>query len=563
MCFTPGCEYESLSDEDDCCIFHSSDTLGKSGLFDEAFKKEYQKQSREPQFNFRAFIFPDNFDISRFFCKKTVEKNIDFGLAIFSNAIFRFSRFMKGVDFEGTIFKNGGNFYGAEFLNYVNFKNAVFNNKVIFSRSKFHGDVNFYHAIFKEEGDFSFSSFHDVVLDYSVFETTNFKAAKFIKKISLKYAIFNGDANFEDVDFAEKSDFFCANFKKEAKFDFAKFKEVEFSKTDFKDKSSFWFAEFLRAQFHWAKFSNVIFNSAKFKEENSSVSFRSAQFLGNTELFDTLFNGNADFSSAQFKGNVNFTYVVFNKLAMFNNASFDGKTNLHEDINFNFYELKGTYFFDLENLLEKIVECRRKRTINNIVNFYPTVFRYFLWPFDFVRKILKKKPISELTEFVTADINPQLGEKTVQRYPIIARKIKDDNYLLHIKEKHPVGFCWWWFLSDCGRSFSRWAFWGIVFIILFAAIYSPAPNLFGQGWNSICNKIGPQFEQNIGSLEGQPLGFWSALYLSIITFTSFGFDNVSAINITAKILACFEIVLGYVMLGGLISIFSTRLSQRS
>ena len=53
--------------DDEHCIFHSNDVEGKSDLFDEAIKKEINRQDEhEDVFNFMGFVFPEelsfNFD---------------------------------------------------------------------------------------------------------------------------------------------------------------------------------------------------------------------------------------------------------------------------------------------------------------------------------------------------------------------------------------------------------------------------------------------------------------------------------------------------------------------
>ena len=47
-------------------------------------------------------------------------------------------------------------------------------------------------------------------------------------------------------------------------------------------------------------------------------------------------------------------------------------------------------------------------------------------------------------------------------------------------------------------------------------------------------------------------------YYSIVTFTTLGFGDIVPKNILAEILVTIEVILGYIMLGGLISIFATK-----
>jgi Ion channel len=136
-------------------------------------------------------------------------------------------------------------------------------------------------------------------------------------------------------------------------------------------------------------------------------------------------------------------------------------------------------------------------------------------------------------------------------------------YLLKFREKNPKTHFLWWLFSDCGRSFGRWALWSLGFAIFFSLIFLQCPDFFPDWWIKICNEIGPEFEQTAEAYQGKPLGFRSSLYFSIVTFTTLGFGDVIAANYTARFLVAIEVILGYIMLGGLISILANKLARRS
>jgi len=84
--------------------------------------------------------------------------------------------------------------------------------------------------------------------------------------------------------------------------------------------------------------------------------------------------------------------------------------------------------------------------------------------------------------------------------------------------------------------------------------------------NLLCEQIqsyGAAFEQTAESYKGRLMTFGSAFYFSIVTFTTLGFGDVITANGAARVLVTLEVILGYVMLGGLISIFATKLARRS
>ena len=63
--------------------------------------------------------------------------------------------------------------------------------------------------------------------------------------------------------------------------------------------------------------------------------------------------------------------------------------------------------------------------------------------------------------------------------------------------------------------------------------------------------------------DGKHPDFWSYLYYSVVTFTTLGFGDIVPITNIARIAVGTEVILGYVMLGGLISIFANKLARRS
>ena len=58
-------------------------------------------------------------------------------------------------------------------------------------------------------------------------------------------------------------------------------------------------------------------------------------------------------------------------------------------------------------------------------------------------------------------------------------------------------------------------------------------------------------------------GFPAYLYYSVVTFTTLGFGDIVPLTNGARLAVGAEVVCGYVMLGGLISIFANKLARRS
>jgi uncharacterized protein YjbI with pentapeptide repeats len=101
-----------------------------------------------------------------------------------------------------------------------------------------------------------------------------------------------------------------------------------------------------------------------------------------------------------------------------------------------------------------------------------------------------------------------------------------------------------WLLScDCGRSLSLWLSWAIALAILFASKFSS----LGQA------AFAP---------EGLPWGFAAIIYRSAVTLTTLGSGTIKPLTMEAAWWVMAEVVLGYLMLAGLISILVNKLARR-
>ncbi len=130
--------------------------------------------------------------------------------------------------------------------------------------------------------------------------------------------------------------------------------------------------------------------------------------------------------------------------------------------------------------------------------------------------------------------------------PIFKRFAQDQEFIEEFREsrwRFPIYFLWLIF-ADCGRSFLLWVFWCISVVLGFACRY----------WN-----MGPACFKHT-DLPWQPI---SAIYYSVIAFTTLGFGDVAPKTISAMKWVISEEIMGYIMLGGLISIFVNKLARRS
>lgn len=125
---------------------------------------------------------------------------------------------------------------------------------------------------------------------------------------------------------------------------------------------------------------------------------------------------------------------------------------------------------------------------------------------------------------------------------LLRRHIVDENFLDEFKNRsstHRVIYGIWWVTSDCGRSLLRWSAWTAAIALAFGLAFAAVPLDYGahQTW-------------------------LSPFYFSLVTLTTLGYGDIIPADATAQTLAMAEVSLGYMMLGGLISIFSNKLARR-
>lgn len=127
------------------------------------------------------------------------------------------------------------------------------------------------------------------------------------------------------------------------------------------------------------------------------------------------------------------------------------------------------------------------------------------------------------------------------------RFAQDQDYIEEFKEAHPWAFWLWFIVTDCGRSMSRVAlsalglsfFFGVLFYLL-------GPEAF-----------------TIHNPDGLRWNLFTTIYYSVVTFTTLGFGDITPNTPLAASVVIAEVIVGYVMLGILISILATKVARRS
>ncbi len=161
----------------------------------------------------------------------------------------------------------------------------------------------------------------------------------------------------------------------------------------------------------------------------------------------------------------------------------------------------------------------------------------------FTNADMRNTRLRQVTGFKEADwIGTDLRNINFAGAYLLRRHAVDQNYIKEFKESGRAArflYYLWLISSDCGRSMSRWCFWIVVQICFFAWLYSLVGVDYGLHPTSISN-----------------------LYLSVVTLTTLGFGDVVPKNVAGQIVVMCEVITGYMMLGGLLSIFSNKMARR-
>ena len=331
------------------------------------------------------------------------------------------------------------------------------------------------------------------------------------KSLSCIGCTFKSIVNFRTVVFQREVDFRRTLFEGDLDLDEAILHgPCAFRETIFQRRADFHSAIFHKSASFWrARFYNV-------------ADFHRVQFRENVVFHETNFHNEVNFRRALFQGILDCTGALFPETTAFNNATFLGTANF-----------AAAQFFSVAAFRD--------------VQYVPNTL------FPEISAKLRKKP-HRATEFY---LDSQHVDEVAN--PFFKRYVADQQFIRAFNQANPVLAHLWRWSSDYGRSLVLWAFWYLSFAFLFAFVYMPLP-----AWMPVwLQDFAPQFHQTTGMYSGEPLTFWSGFYFSVVTFTTLGFGDVIADNACARFFVTLEVIFGYVMLGGLISIFSNKLASRS
>lgn len=125
---------------------------------------------------------------------------------------------------------------------------------------------------------------------------------------------------------------------------------------------------------------------------------------------------------------------------------------------------------------------------------------------------------------------------------LMRREIVDQNFIKEFRSYNSISkilYYPWMLTCDCGRSMFRWCCCIGILLLIFAELYSFVGIDYGRYETAL-----------------------SPFYFSVVTMTTLGFGDAVPKTLGGQILTMIEVSTGYVMLGGLLSIFSNKLARR-
>ena len=155
---------------------------------------------------------------------------------------------------------------------------------------------------------------------------------------------------------------------------------------------------------------------------------------------------------------------------------------------------------------------------------------------------------AQVTDVIYKNLNSCRGVRAESCYgdALFRRHVMDEDYIETFRERHNRIWKIWYYTSDCGRSLIQWALCSLNIALVFALFF----------WLV--------FDENSIKVP-KSLGFTpvTMAYYSIVTFTTLGFGDITPQTTGASIAVTIEVIIGYIMLGGLISIFANKLARRA
>ena len=283
------------------------------------------------------------------------------------------------------------------------------------------------------------------------------------------------------------------------------------------------------------------------------VGFSGTTFEGPVAFDRATFHAMPRFYGVTFQDKATFYLATFLKAARFDDATFQqtaglDKAKFHEEAHFYGAEFEGWTQFD-EVTFSGLVDFT-SATFENRASFADVSYASnSVW--RLVGDALRLRARRPATQFWldSEDVNGVSN-------PAFKRYVADQQFIRALATGRPWFARLWYVSSDYGRSLSLWFLWSMLLALSFGVVFATQGPLANTFLADLLGPLRPTFKEEFGT------GF-TPFYFSVVTFTTLGFGDVLPANLAGETWVLFEVLLGYVILGGLISIFSNKLARRS
>lgn len=296
---------------------------------------------------------------------------------------------------------------------------------------------------------------------------------------------------------------------------------------------------------------NVDFWNNEFRRP---VSFRGACFSGDVHIFSCTFPGNTSFSGASFRRDADFRATVFNGDVGFRDVLFCGDAHFWETEFYGEAQFAGAFAERPASFSD--VKFRENTVLAGLWNYVARPSLNLL-----ARLISRELPERKITTFLGLNTTIMDGASN----PWLKRYISDEQWIRSWRRRGKVRralFFFWELTSHCGRSFGLWMFWVVASAMVFGAVFADytAPAWLPEPIEALLVHMDPDIA--VSSAARTPTAF-TPYYFSIVTFTTLGFGDIHPLDFAGEVWLALEVLLGYIMLGGLIGIFANKFARRS
>lgn len=114
----------------------------------------------------------------------------------------------------------------------------------------------------------------------------------------------------------------------------------------------------------------------------------------------------------------------------------------------------------------------------------------------------------------------------------------------------------WKMSCDYGNSIFRWLVTAFIVVMTFAIIFSLGSGVTPAAIHGHEQMYSDGLTPNL--LVSSAFNWFTPAYFSVVTFTTLGFGDVVPLNFSAQLFVSLEVISGYFMLGGLMTIFAEK-----